>query len=180
VHVYADNYLLPAIRKLRDLYGRLPILYTNPDIILHYLAPLFGDPRYQDIFDCPLWVADYNPVKADGGYAYETACKKYFPKWLIHQNRGSVGSWPGVNNIDVNRCQGTRAQWKAWCKDATQPMPQEGAVDPVPDPTPVPTPTPDLAAITARVEWLEKRAAELTDAAERIKALEAWQTRVKA
>jgi hypothetical protein len=166
VFVYADTYLLPAIRKLRDLMGRLPILYSNPDIILHYLAPLKGQAAYQDIFDCPLWVADYNPVKADGNYAYFTGCSKYWPKWLIHQTRGSVRDWPGTNNIDVNRCQGTRAQWKAWCKDATQPLPQEGLVDPVPEPEPEPTPDPaaDWAAAVAQINAkLDAMALQLRD-----------------
>lgn len=158
VQQYADTYLLPAIRKLRDLSGRMPILYTNPDRVLHYLSTLFGNAAYQDIFDCPLWIADYNPIKPGGSYAWQTAVSKYFPKWLIHQTRGSVSNWPGVSNIDLNRCQGTRAQWKAWCKDATMPLPQEGATDPVPpDPTPDPTPDPqpipgDLIDAIARIQ----------------------------
>jgi GH25 family lysozyme M1 (1,4-beta-N-acetylmuramidase) len=155
-YTYCDTYLLPAIEFLSDKQGRRPVIYANPDIILNYLAPQLSKPEFSAICECPLWLASWTKAGGEPPYMASIAAKTGWKSWLIHQYAGDVGDYPGVDDVDLNRGVGTRAQWKAWIADASK-LPAEGATDPVtPPPVEPPPAVGDLAALTARVDRLEK------------------------
>jgi hypothetical protein len=160
---YCSVFLVPFIEKMSENQGRRPLFYSNPNFILNYLGRLNYDKptpysmldKYPVIKECPLVIASYSNGTQP---SYWDRVSKFWPQWLAWQNAGDVKDWPGISDVDHIKCQGTRAQWKAWMKDATLPLPQEGAVDPIEPPVVVVPPVvvpPDLAALTARVTELE-------------------------
>jgi hypothetical protein len=153
-YAYCDAYLVPAIKFLTEKMGRRPVIYSNPDFILNYLAPVLSKPEFASICECPLWVAAWTKATGTVPYMDTIAAKTGWKTYLIQQYAGDVKDWPGINAIDLNRGQGTRAQWKAWILDATK-VPVEGA--PVPPPVDPPTPPPPAADLESRVATLEVR-----------------------
>ena len=155
VHQYADTYLMPATKFLADKAGRLPLQYLNADKILNYLSPLKQESKYDLLFQCPLWLADWNAL-VNGMPSYWTKVQKYFPNLIMHQYKGDVRDWPGVSDVDLNRIPGTRKQLKAWLADKTAPLPSEGGSDPI-DPPPVVVPE----GVEARVKEIEDKLAAI-------------------
>lgn len=154
VHAFADTYLMPWIDFTAAKINRLPILYTNPDKILHYLVGLAGTSKYDRLFQCPLFLADYNPLVA-GMPSYWERVKPIFPNLLFQQFKPDVRDWPGVSDVDLGRMWGTRKQLKNWLADPSTPMPSEGGGDPI-DP-PIDPPASDLEELTKQVTELQRR-----------------------
>lgn len=150
---YCDAYLLPAVQYLTRAMGRRPILYTNPNKILYYLAPALRKEKYKQILECPLWLASYTRGTAPG---YMDKISEFWPDWLIWQYAGDVRDWPGCDDLDLNRIKGTRAQLKAWCNDPSAPLPKEGGSEPQPEPKPEPVGdiAQALAAINAKLDGI--------------------------
>lgn len=151
---YCDAYLLPAVEYLTKAAGRRPFLYTGPKIILYYLAPALRLPRFAPIRECPLWLAHYTRGTAPG---YMDKIGEFWKDWVIWQYAGDVADWPGVDDVDLNRMKGTRAQLKAWCNDPNAPLPKEGTPEPpTPQPEP-PQPGVDLSGVIARLDTIAAR-----------------------
>ena len=157
---YCSAYLSPAIVRATALQGRRPVIYTSPDIILNYLAPVL--PAHPEITACPLWVAAWNKTGTAPNYWNDwkdangntrKGVKNYWSSWLAWQYAGDVRDWPGIDDVDLNRIPGTRAQLKAWLKDPAAPMPAEGAPDPIDPPIEPPTSGDILARVKALEEW---------------------------
>lgn len=158
VESYVDTYVNPWIDAHCVNAGRYPIFYSNADIILNYLAPVFGTARGDKILKCPLMIAGYTGASIP---PYWERVSKYWSDWLVWQFKGDVKDWPGIDDVDLVRAKGTRAQWKAWCKDATAPLPSEGAVVVTPPPdtgTPPSTGTIDLSGLEAQITALKATA----------------------
>ncbi len=151
-YVYCDTYLLPAIEFLSDKQGRRPVFYSNPDFILNYLLPQLSKPEFAAIGECPLWLANWTKAGTEPPYMPTIRTRTPWKTYLLHQYAGDVKDYPGVDDVDLNRGAGTRAQWKAWIADATQ-LPIEGA--PEPPPVVVEPPQPDTT-IEARLTRLEQ------------------------
>lgn len=155
---YFDTRLMPAIDYLSEKINRRPLLYTNADFILNYAKLLLLKPEYKAVGECPLWLADWNRVATPYPLNWPSIEKLgLWKSWLVWQYRGDVGDWPGITDVDLNRGQGTRAQWKAWCNGG--PLPIEGAAEPPPPVDPPPAGG-DLATIKGQVAdllaWREK------------------------
>jgi hypothetical protein len=144
IDAYCSVFLVPFIERMTVLLGRRPLFYSNPDFILNYLGRLQYDKptpysmldKYPVIKDCPLVIASYSTGTQP---SYWDRISKYWPKWLVWQDRGDAKDWPGIDDVDHLKCQGTRAEWKLWMNDASAPLPQDGAVI-VPDTDPLPLP----------------------------------------
>jgi len=132
---YLDNTVMPAIAWLKQKMGRLPVIYTGAyfakDVLFHGL----GKPQYDDLFNCPLWVAAWNNVPepiTNGVFPLKGASfdlTQAWPKYAFWQfygdyPKGGYPKWPGINALDLNIWPGTRAELRAFC--------MSGA--PIPDP----------------------------------------------
>jgi hypothetical protein len=160
VDAYCDAYLLPAIEYLSAQLGRRPVLYASPNIILNYLLPVLQKDKGKPILECALWVASWTKsqvpaywedTKNAAGVVVKHGIRRYWKQWLAHQYAGDVRDYPGVDDIDLIRMPGTRAQLKAWCADDTAPLPNNDLPEP-PPPTPVDPPADDIKARLARLE----------------------------
>lgn len=145
---YCSAYLLPAIDAATSLQGRKPVIYTNGDFIVNYLAVAGVLAKYPVITSCPLWIAGYNKLTVP---PFWDRISKFWPVWLAWQYAGDVHDWPGISDVDLNRMPGTRAQLKAWLANPNAPLPTEGA----PDPILPPVVNPPASDLETRVKALE-------------------------
>lgn len=135
VETYLDTRLMPAIDYLEGKTGRLPIVYLNLDMALHYLKPAYGNPKYAKLFRCPLWLAVWSSTVPSAGIL-----SPMWTQWAFWQKKGDIHDNPGTSDIDYNEWPGDRASLKAWCNDPAFPIPPYTTnTPPPPPPPPVPT-----------------------------------------
>ena len=153
-------WLEPAVKYLQDRMGRSPMIYCSPWIIKDWFSGGGTKTPPDWLLQCPLHIANYQ---------VETPSISYWPYWVFWQ-KTNTQNWPGASSICIEQFNGSRAELKAFCRDANwrpgmTPQPQ-------PEPQPGTQPEPDfeqnidLSEINAkldeilqhmeRLKWLER------------------------
>lgn len=151
---YLDNKLMPAINYIEAMYGRLPLVYSNLDLILHYLKPAYGNPKYAKLFKCPLWLAIYSSTVPKANIV-----APMWDQWAIWQDRGDVHDREGISDIDYNEWPGNRAEFKAFITDPNAPIPAYVPFNQTSSSTPPPEPTTETWATVVNTNYLKIRTA---------------------